>query len=216
MREVLSLTPHGMRSSPKDSSTTSTVMSLDRPGGGSKNKKKKKKKTDGNNQPLVGAPTAAAAAAVVGGGRGPRGDKRPHQASGSDDGGTCCQVHNSTHHNVEECWKIKKLTEQYREHLKQQRDDSAPSHQREGKQKVDPVEDKDDGLGFQKAKMDLKAIYSHSNSESSDNEHRKMLYIMFRGSWDITSYRIIKNLRREVAVTAPAPKAMAHHKWMEM
>jgi hypothetical protein len=78
------------------------------------------------------------------------------------------------------------------------------------------VEDKDDGLGFQKAKMDLKAVYSHSNSESSDNEHRKMLYIMFRGSWDITSYRIIKNLRREVAAAAPAPKAMAHHKWMEM
>jgi hypothetical protein len=52
---------------------------------------------------------------------------------------------------------------------------------------VDPEEDKDDGLGFQKAKRDLKAIYDHSDSESSDNECRKMLYIMLRGSWDITS-----------------------------
>jgi hypothetical protein len=60
---------------------------------------------------------------------------------------------------------------------------------------VDPEEDKDDGLGFQKAKRDLKVVYGHSDFEYSDNEHCKMLYIMFGGSWDITSHRIIKNLR---------------------
>jgi hypothetical protein len=80
---------------------------------------------------------------------------------------------------------------------------------------VNPEEDKDDGLGFQKAKRDPKVIYDHSDSESSDNEHCKMLYIMFGGSWDITSHRIIKNLRREVAAAAPALKAVPHHKWME-
>jgi hypothetical protein len=78
-------------------------------GGGSKNKKKNKK-DGGNNQPLARAPAAAVAAAAVGGGRGPRGDKRPHQASDSDDGGVCCLVHNSTYHITEECWEIK-LTE---------------------------------------------------------------------------------------------------------
>jgi hypothetical protein len=62
-------------------------------GGGSK---KKKKKLGGINQPLARAPTAAVAAVMVGGGRGPRGDKRPHQAFGSDDGGPRCPVHNST------------------------------------------------------------------------------------------------------------------------
>jgi hypothetical protein len=72
-------------------------------GGGSK-----KKKADGNNQPLARAPTAAAATATAGGGRG---DKRPCQASDSDDGGAHCPVHNSTRHNAEECRKIKKLTE---------------------------------------------------------------------------------------------------------
>jgi hypothetical protein len=61
-----------------------------------------------------------------------------------------------------------------------------PSHQREGKQNADPEEDKEDIMGFQKAKRDLKAIYGHSDSESSDNECRKMLYVMFKGSWDIT------------------------------
>jgi hypothetical protein len=34
------------------------------------------------------------------------------------------------------------------EQLKQQRNDGAPSHQWEGKQKADPEEDKEDGMGF--------------------------------------------------------------------
>jgi hypothetical protein len=89
------------------------------------------------------------------------------------------------------------------------------SCQQEGKQKEYPEEDKEDGMEFQRAKRDLKAVYDHSDSESSDNEHRKMLYVMFGGSWDITSRHIIKNLCREVAATAPAPKAMPHHRWLE-
>jgi hypothetical protein len=63
--------------------------------------------------------------------------------------------------------------------------------------------------------MALKAVYSHSDSESNDNECRKMLHVMFRGSWDITSRRIVKTLRREIAAAAPAPKAAPHRKWME-
>jgi hypothetical protein len=97
-----------------------------RPGGGRKHKNKKKK-ASGNNQPLAGAPIVAATAIVAGGGRGPRGDKHSGQASVSDDRGTRCLVHNSTHHNVDECWEIKKLMEQYREHMKQQCDDGTPS-----------------------------------------------------------------------------------------
>jgi hypothetical protein len=85
--------------------------------------------------------------------------------------------------------------EQYCDQRKQQqREDGAPSRQWEGKQKMDPEEDKDEGLGFQQAERDLKAVYVHFDSEFSDNKHRKMLYIMFGGSWDITSRRIIKIL----------------------
>jgi hypothetical protein len=69
-------------------------------------------------------------------------------------------------------------------------------------------------LGFQKAKRGLKAVYGNSDFESSNNECSTMLYVMFGGSWDITSHRIIKNLRREV-VAAPAQKAAPHHRWME-
>jgi hypothetical protein len=37
-------------------------------------------------------------------------------------------VHNSTRHNTKECREIKKLMEQYREQLKQQRNDGSSSH----------------------------------------------------------------------------------------
>jgi hypothetical protein len=81
-------------------------------GGGSKNKNKKKK-ADGSNQPLAGAPTAVVATAAAGGGRG--------------NGWARCSVHNSTRHSTEECHEIKKLAEQYREQVTQQRGDGAPS-----------------------------------------------------------------------------------------
>jgi hypothetical protein len=112
-------------------------------GGGSSKKKKKA----GGNQPLAGAPTAATAA--VGGGRGePRGDKRPCQPSNSDDGSTKCPVHNSTCHIASKCQEIKKLAEQFHEKMQQQRQDGAPSRQREGKQKVDSQEEKDAEMDF--------------------------------------------------------------------
>jgi hypothetical protein len=90
-----------------------------------------------------------------------------------------------------------------------------PSRQWEGKQKVDSEEEKDVEMVFQDANRALKTVYGHSNSESSDNERRKTLHVMFGGSWAITFRRVIKTPRREVAVAAPAPKAAPHRKWME-
>jgi hypothetical protein len=69
-------------------------------------------------------------------------------------------------------------------------------------------------MEFYNAKRALKAVYDHSNSESSDNEHHKTLHIMFRGSWDIMSWRIVKTLCREVVAAAPVPRAAPHFKWM--
>jgi hypothetical protein len=80
---------------------------------------------------------------------------------------------------------------------------------------VDSQEEKDIEMEFQDAKRALKAVYGHSDSESNDNEHHKTLHVMFRGSWAITSMRVIKTLRREVAAAAPALKAAPHHKWVE-
>jgi hypothetical protein len=146
-------------------------------GGNNSNKKKKA----GGTHLLAGVPTAASAAAGRGCG-GPRGDKRPRQLSNSDNGSTKCPVHNSTRHSALECQKIKKLTEQFHERMQQQRQDGAPSRQLEGKQKVDPQEEKATEMEFQDAKRALKVVYGHSDSEFSDNESRKALHIMFGGS----------------------------------
>jgi hypothetical protein len=181
-------------------------------GGGNSNNNNNKKA--GSTQPLAGAPTAAVAAA--GGGRGGlRGDKCPHQPSNSDDGNAKCPVHNSRRHTVSECREIKKLMEQFREKMQKHRQDGAPSHQREGKQKVDSQEEKDVELEFQNAKRALKAVYGHSDSESSDNERRKTLHIMFGGSWAITSRYVVKTLHREIVAAALELKATSHRKWVE-
>jgi hypothetical protein len=62
----------------------------------------------------------------------------------------------------------------------------------------------------------LKAVYGHSDSESSDNEHRKALHVMFRGSWAITFRRIVKTMCREIAAAASALRASPHRKWVEI
>jgi hypothetical protein len=62
-----------------------------------------------------------------------------------------------------------------------------PSCQRKGKQMVYLEEDKDDEMEFQNAKMVLKFVYGYSNFESSADEHRKALHVMYGGPWDITS-----------------------------
>jgi hypothetical protein len=89
------------------------------------------------------------------------------------------------------------------------------SNQCEGKQKVDPQEEKDTEIEFQDGKRALRAVYGHSDSESSDNECRKALHVMFGGSRAITSRRVIKTLSREIAATAPTPQAAPHHKCVE-
>jgi hypothetical protein len=80
---------------------------------------------------------------------------------------------------------------------------------------VDPEEDKDEEMEFKNAKRALKVVYGHSDFDSNNNECRKALHVMFRGSYDITSRLIVKTLCREVAVAAPATRAVPHHKWME-
>jgi hypothetical protein len=92
-------------------------------------------------------------------------------------------VHNSTRHSARECREIRKLVEQFREKQQQLCQEGAPSRQREGKQKMDPEEEKDE---------EMKSVYGHSDSESSYNERRKTLHVMFGDSWDITSQRVVK------------------------
>jgi hypothetical protein len=169
--------------------------------------KKKKKKADSKDKPLVGAPTAAATTAS--GGPGPCGDKWPQQPSDSP-------AHNSKCHSTEECREIKKLAEQFHEQQKLQPcHDGTPPQQWEGNHQVVQEDDKDEEMAFQDAKRALKAIYDHSNSNSSTDERRKQLHVMYDDSWDITSMRAIKTLRWAVEAATPAPRVAPHHKCME-
>jgi hypothetical protein len=77
--------------------------------------KNRKKKKSNNNKSLAGAAIATSVLVVAGGGHNPHGHKRPCQPSGSDEGRLGCPVHNSRHHNAEECREIKRLAEQFRE-----------------------------------------------------------------------------------------------------
>jgi hypothetical protein len=70
-------------------------------------------------------------------------------------------------------------------------------------------------MEFQNTKRALKVIYDHSDSNSSTDDCRKQLYIMYGGFWDISSRRIINMLRRVVAAAAPTSRVAPHHKWME-
>jgi hypothetical protein len=137
------------------------------------------------------------------------------QLSNSNDRSMKCLVHNSTRHSTSECQEIKKLAEQLCDKMQQQRQDDAPSCQREGKQKVDSQEEKDIEMEFQDARRALKAVYGHSDSKSSDNKRHKALHVTFGGFWDTTSRHIVKTLGREIAAVAPAPKAAPHRKWVE-
>jgi hypothetical protein len=45
-----------------------------------------------------------------------------------------------------------------------------------------PHEGDEEEIEFQNAKRAIKVIYGHSDSESSNNECRKQLHIMYNGS----------------------------------
>jgi hypothetical protein len=68
-------------------------------------------------------------------------------------------------------------------------------------------------MEFQNTKRVLKAVYNHSASDSSTDEHHKMLHVMYGGSSNITSMCVVKTLHR--AVFVPTPNLAPHHKWME-
>jgi hypothetical protein len=61
----------------------------------------------------------------------------------------------------------------------------------------------------------IKVIYGHSDSESSDNKCHKQSHVIYDGSWDIMSRRVVKMLRRAVAAAAPMLRVALDHKWME-
>jgi hypothetical protein len=174
-------------------------------GGG---KKKKKNKNRGHEKPQVAAPVAAATA----GSQGER-NKRPRPQGGSS--GTC-PVHPNSRHGAADCREIIKLVKRVSEQREQSSKDGSPPRRRPGKERADEeaaaMGERD--LGYQSPKGDLKDVFTGDSDSGDDNDHRKKLYVMYDGSWELISRRNIKSLRREVLSTVPGvPKAAPHQRW---
>jgi hypothetical protein len=60
----------------------------------------------------------------------------------------------------------------------------------------------------------LKDIFTGDSDSGDDNDRHKKLYVMYGGSWELTSHRNIKSLRREVlSATLGVLKAATHQLW---
>jgi hypothetical protein len=60
----------------------------------------------------------------------------------------------------------------------------------------------------------LKVVFTGDSDSGDDNDRRKKLYAMYGGSWELTSHRNVKSMRREVLSAIPGvPKAAPHQRW---
>jgi hypothetical protein len=69
-------------------------------------------------------------------------------------------------------------------------------------------------LGYQSPKQVLKDILTGDSNFGDDNDRCKKLYVMYGGSWELTSHRNVKSLRREVlSATLGVLKAAPQQRW---
>jgi hypothetical protein len=170
--------------------------------------KKKKKKNRGQERPQTAAPVIAAAT----GGRNER-NKRPWPQGGNSGS---CPVHPNSRHGASECHEIIKLAKCVSEWRDQTSKDGSPPHRRPSKERVDDgdVAMGERDHGYQSPEQVIKDILTRDSNSGDDNDHRKKLYVMYGGSWELTSCRNVKSLRREVLSATPGvPKATPHQLW---
>jgi hypothetical protein len=69
-------------------------------------------------------------------------------------------------------------------------------------------------LRYQSPEGDLKDVFTGDSDSGDDNDRRKKLYVMYGGSWELTSHRNVKSLRREVlSASLGVPKVAPHQRW---
>jgi hypothetical protein len=169
---------------------------------------KKKKKNRGYKRPQFAAPTVAVADRE----RGER-NKRTRPQGGNS---VSCPVHPNAYHSASECREIIKLAKRVNERREQLSKDGSPLRRRPGKERVDDgeVAAGERQLGYQSPEGDLKDVLTEDSDSGDDSDHRKKLYVMYGGSWELTSRRNVKSLRREIlSVTPGVPKAAPHQRW---
>jgi hypothetical protein len=115
-----------------------------------------------------------------------------------------------------ECREIIKLAKRVSERREQSSKDCSPPCRRPGKERVDDdeVAAGERELGYQSPEGDLKDVFIGDSDSGDDSDRRKKLYVMYGGSWELTSCRNVKSLRREVLSATPGvPKATPHQRW---
>jgi hypothetical protein len=168
---------------------------------------KKKKKNHGHEKPQTAAPIVTAAA----GGQSER-NKRPRLQGGNS--GTC-PVHPNSRHSASECREIIKLVKRVSERREQFSKDGSPPRRRPGKERVDngEVATEERELRYQSPEGGLKDVFTGDSDSDDDDDRRKKLYVMYGGSWELTSRWNIKSLHREVLSVVPGvPKAAPHQR----
>jgi hypothetical protein len=173
-----------------------------------KKKKKKKKKNHGHER-LSSAASVVAAATQ---GRNKR-NKRPRPQGGNSGS---CPVHPNSRHSAAECSEIIKLAKRVSERREQTSKDGSPTRRRPGMERVDDgdVAAGERDLGYQSPEQVLKDILTGDSDFGDDTNRRKKLYVMYGGSWELTSRGNVKSLRREVLSATPGvPKAAPHQRW---
>jgi hypothetical protein len=122
----------------------------------------------------------------------------------------------NSRHSATECREIIKLAKRVNERREQTSKDGSPPRRRPGKEKVDDgdVAAGEWDLGYQSPEGDLKDVFTGDSDSGDDNDRCKKLYVMYGGSWELTSHRNVKSLRREVLSAVPGvPKAAPHQRW---
>jgi hypothetical protein len=67
---------------------------------------------------------------------------------------------------------------------------------------------------YQQPERNLRDIFIEETDFGNDDDHRKKLYVMYGGSWELVSRRSVKSQRREVLSAVPGvPKAAPHQRW---
>jgi hypothetical protein len=169
---------------------------------------KKKKKNRGHEKPQSAASIVVAAT----GGRRER-NKRPRPQGGNS--GTC-PMHPNSRHSASVCREIIKLVKRVSERCEQTSKDGSPTRRRPGKEKVDDgdVAAGERDLEYQSPEGDLKDVFTRDSDSGDNNDRRKKLYVMYGESWELTSRRNVKSLRREVLSAVPGVlKATPHQRW---
>jgi hypothetical protein len=125
-------------------------------------------------------------------------------------------VHPNSRHSAAECHEIIKLVKRVGEWSEQTSKDGSPPRRRPGKERADDgdVAAGEPDLGYQSPEGVLKDVFTGDSDSGGESDRRKKLYVMYGESWELTSRRNVKSLRREVLSATPGvPKAAPHQWW---